>query len=118
MIGFMIKKWFFDLWDNLFHSIILSVGFTVLLTIPTLVPSMVVIISPALSWFFLVVGILVLFAYAGAVNRYTLGFVQSEAFLFGDFLKHLKNGLVPSLVLGGIIIMLTWIKPAPPAITG
>jgi len=107
----MIKKWFFDLWDNLFHSIILSVGFTALMAVPLLLPGLVAAISPGLSLAIVVIGILAIFAYAGAVNRYTLGFVRSEAFLFGDFLKNLKIGLVPSLVLGGISILLSIVVP-------
>ena len=107
----MIKKWFFDLWDNLFHAIVLSIGFAFLLAFTMLVPSLVAVAGPAFSLATVVIGTLAIFIYAGAVNRYTLGFVQAKGFLFGDFPKFLKAGFLPSLVLGIITILITIVVP-------
>jgi hypothetical protein len=39
MIGFLIKKTFFDLWDNLFRIALVNLGFVVSAAIPILLPT-------------------------------------------------------------------------------
>ena len=47
MFGFLVKKWFFDMWDNLYRIVILNLGFlgcvAFLLYIPYLLQSVTVL---------------------------------------------------------------------------
>lgn len=111
----MIKKWFFDLWDNLFHAMLMSVAFALLMALLMMGSFGLGAMVPLLGYAAVALSIVLLFIYAGAVNRYTLGFVKSERFLFGDFPKYLKAGLIPAALMGilslvAVFLFLTGIR--------
>ena len=50
MFGFLVKKTFFDLWDNMFRIIIMNVGFIVLLPCAVLLAPQLIISVPWLGY--------------------------------------------------------------------
>jgi hypothetical protein len=67
MFGFLIKKAFFDLWDNLIRIVILNLGFILLLAVLVYFP-LLFKNSPPLFYTFLGLGLGLLFVYSGVVS--------------------------------------------------
>lgn len=103
----MIKMWFFTLWDNLFHVMVLSVGFLVPLGLFMLVAALSVPLGPLVFPVAICVGALFSFAYAGAVNRFTLDLVDGGSLQYRDFGRHFAAGLKTALAFGLLNFLLT-----------
>ena len=67
MFGFLIKKTFFDMWDNLIRMIIMNLGFILLLALIALSANLLRSTPPALVAA-LAVGIAILFTYSGVAS--------------------------------------------------
>jgi uncharacterized membrane protein YesL len=67
MFGFLIKKAFFDLWDNLIRIVILNLGFILLLALLIYLP-LLFKNTPLLFYAFLGLGLVLLFVYTGLVS--------------------------------------------------
>jgi hypothetical protein len=67
MFGFLIKKAFFDMWDNLIRIVILNLGFILLLAALVYFP-LLFKNTPGLFFAFLGLGLGLLFVYTGAVS--------------------------------------------------
>jgi hypothetical protein len=105
MIGFLIKKTFFDMWDNLFRVALLNLGFIVSVAFPVFVPGLLLGV-PVLSVITMLIGILWCAVYLAAA-AYSLKSVSDYgAFGFGDFFRSLKQVWPAGLVMGGIIFIL------------
>ncbi|MCL2472047.1 MAG: hypothetical protein FWF26_00055 [Treponema sp.] len=104
MIGFLIKKNFFDLWDNLFKVALINIGFIASLSFPVFIPTLLVQV-PVLGMASLLVGILWCFVYlsAAALSLKTLS--DYGSFGFADFFKNLKIVWPTGLVLGGLVFL-------------
>uniref|UniRef100_A0A7C3EE60 DUF975 family protein n=1 Tax=Gracilinema caldarium TaxID=215591 RepID=A0A7C3EE60_9SPIR len=98
MIGFLIKKTFFDLWDNLFRIAIVNLGFVVSAAIPILLPAVLADI-PLLALAAIVLGIFwcVLYLVATALSVKNLS--DYGTFGFADFFANLKDGFPTALLL-------------------
>ncbi|MDR2534514.1 MAG: hypothetical protein LBD29_00600 [Treponema sp.] len=105
MIGFLIKKTFFDLWDNLFRVALLNLGFIASAAIPIFVPSLLESV-PWLGMTALGIGILWCFVYLAASALCLKSISDYGAFGFGDFFVHLKQAWLPGLVMGGIACLI------------
>jgi len=105
MLLFMIKKAFFDTWDNFLAVILINLGFIVVLTVPLLVPHALSQISNVLFFVALVIGVLMVFVYAGAASLLTRDISDYKTPEFKDILVYLKETWVSSLILGGIYIL-------------
>jgi hypothetical protein len=104
MIGFLIKKTFFDLWDNLFRVALLNLGFIASVAVPVFVPGLLVDI-PVLSIIILVAGVLWCTVYLAAA-AYSLKSVSDYgAFGFGDFFHNLKQVWPTGLVMAALVIV-------------
>ncbi len=68
MFGFLIKKWFFDLWDNLLAVIIVNLGFLAIMAVPTLLPPAAARAGAPAGWIALLGGIALAFVYLGGVS--------------------------------------------------
>ncbi|MCL1824152.1 MAG: hypothetical protein FWG44_08115, partial [Oscillospiraceae bacterium] len=68
MIGFLIKKNFFDLWDNLFKVALINIGFIASLSIPVFIPTLLAAV-PILGMGALLIGILWCFVYLSAAAQ-------------------------------------------------
>jgi uncharacterized membrane protein YesL len=100
MLLFMIKKSFFDMWDNFLAVILLNLGFIVMLTVPLLLPYALVKVSTVLSIITLIVGVVLLFVYAGAAAMVARDIVDYKAPEFKEFVGHLRETWMGSAVLG------------------
>ena len=101
-MGFMIKKWFFDYWDNFLHFLIINVvfSFSLLITLglPTLLPQG----SSILALIIMIGGFLWLGVLTAASTLYINEIAQfrtPEAKLFFTFLK---EGLPYGLLYSGL----------------
>jgi uncharacterized membrane protein YesL len=98
MIGFLIRKTFYDLWDNLFRIALLNVGFMALTAVPLFVPPLIPI--PALSWLVLGVGVLCCSIYLAAAGVCLKRVSDYSFFGFRDFLSAFKKAWLSGLVAG------------------
>jgi uncharacterized membrane protein YesL len=112
MLGFLIKKSFYDMWDNMLLVILLNFGFfgilgvvigamyglaalsTAILAVPTVLGALVInLIAFAFSGGLISV-------YAGACACLTRTIADYEKPVFGDFITGLKKTWRPSLLFG------------------
>jgi hypothetical protein len=106
MIGFFIKKSFFDGWDNLFSLILLNLGFVVILAIGFALPGAVGL--PA--WAAIPLGVLALLAVSvwWSASVYALkGVAAFGSFHLREIWGFIKEGLVPGLQFG-VFLILGW----------
>ncbi len=106
MIGFLIKKTFFDLWDNLFRIVFINVGLLALATIPVFLPSLIPV--PVLKIVVLGVGIMLCFVYLAAAALCIRRVSDYSYFGFRDFFaafKDFKKTWLSGLVAGGFAIL-------------
>jgi len=106
MIGFLIRKNFYDLWDNMFRIILLNLGFIASLSIPVFIPGIIpvqfvsiVVFSAGVFWC-----CIYLCAAALSVKKIS----DYGSFVFADFLANLKAGLPSGIAIGliGFVIYL------------
>jgi len=105
MLLFMIKKAFFDLWDNFLQSVILNLGFIAVLAVPLALPQPLSGIHPALAALMLVVGVIVSVVYVGAASFMARDITNYETPEWRDFWDYLKQTWPAGLVLGGIYVL-------------
>ena len=104
MIGFYIKKAFFDAWDNLFSLILLNLGFVLALGLGFLLPGA----GGLPAWASVAIGAVALAA--GSVWWSATVFAMKDVADFGSFhirdiWAHVRNGLVPGLQVGAFLIV-------------
>ena len=91
MIGFLLKKTLYDLWDNMVRIVVLNIGFyicTAIFLVPSLIPK--VLNSDALIIALGVFGALVCSVYLAAVS-YTIKVISDYGtFTFADFIRNFK----------------------------
>ena len=104
MIGFLIKKNFFDLWDNLFKIAIINIGFIASLAFPVFVPTLLTQV-PVLGMGAMLIGILWCFVYLSAAALSLRSLSDYGNFGFADFLANLKIIWPMGLILGGIAFL-------------
>jgi uncharacterized membrane protein YesL len=102
MFGFLVKKAFFDMWDNIFRIIIMNLGYIAVLAIFFLLAPLFLSV-PVLFFATLAVGIAVLAAYTGGVSRMCSEIADYKQPGFQDFYKFLKESWPSSLLLALII---------------
>ena len=105
MIGFLIKKNFFDLWDNLFKVALLNIGFIISLSFPVFIPTLLAPV-PVLGMGTLLIGILWCFVYLSAAALSLKALSDYGNFGFADFFRNLKTIWPVGLVLGGIVFLM------------
>ena len=98
MIGFVIKKTFFDLWDNMFRLVLVNLGFIASLAIPVFLPGIIPI--PIISIIIFAAGLLWCFVYLAAAALSVKAVSDYGVFGFSDFLANLKEGWKAGLALG------------------
>jgi hypothetical protein len=98
MIGFLIKKNFFDLWDNMLRIVLLNLGFLASLAIPVFIPTLIPI--PALSVAVFGAGLLWCCIYLAAAALSVKAISDYSAFGFADFWKNLKAGWPAGTAIG------------------
>jgi hypothetical protein len=99
MIGFLIKKTFYDLWDNMFRIVMLNLGFIISLAVPIIIPGFLQTI-PVLSIIVAAVGILWCFVYLSAAALSVKAISDYGVFGFADFFANLKKGWLAGIIMG------------------
>ena len=103
MISFLLKKTFFDLWDNLLKIILINLGFLVSFLIPVLVFSLIKI--PILGIFLLIAGILWCSVYISAAALSLKTISDYGSFGFFDFFDNLKTAWPAGLAFGFFVLL-------------
>jgi hypothetical protein len=104
MIGFLIKKNFFDLWDNLFKVALINLGFIASVAIPVFIPTLLDSV-PALALVVLFIGILWCLVYLSTASLSLKAISDYSSFGFHDFLANLKPALPAGLTLGVLVFL-------------
>jgi hypothetical protein len=97
MIGFLIRKTLYDLWDNMFRIVLLNLGFIISLTIPILLPGKMP--TPILSIVVLIIGALWSCVYLAAVALSVKTLSDYGSFGFAEFWANIKAGWPAGLVM-------------------
>ena len=99
MTGFLFKKFFYDLWDNLFFITVLNFGllvslFLVFLTLQYMFPALtiagIIVLAVLVFW---------IFVYLCAVESVHKEISDYHHPVFADFLANLKGAFLPAAVL-------------------
>ena len=105
MIGFLLKKTFFDGWDNLFRLALVNIGFIASAALPILVPSLLVSV-PLLAIAVAAIGVLWCFVYLTAAAICLKTVSDYGGFGFADFFVAVKDAIPSGLILGLIVGLL------------
>ena len=98
MIGFLIKKAFYDFWDNMFRMVLMNLGFLASVAIPIFLPGLIPVMPLSLLVF--AAGLLWCFVYLAAVALSVKAVSDYGIFGFSDFLTNLKEGWKSGVALG------------------
>jgi len=104
MIGFLIKKNFFDLWDNLFRIVLVNLGFIASLSIPILVSPLFHAV-PVFELAVLIAGGLWCCVYLAAAALSLKSVSDYGSFGFSDFFGNLRTAWPAGLIFGGFIFV-------------
>ncbi|GHU49033.1 hypothetical protein FACS1894200_07110 [Spirochaetia bacterium] len=107
MIGFLLKKWFFDLWDNLFKLALINVGFIAAAALPIFLPGPVTD-SPELSQLLTALGVIVCCIYLAAAALSLRTVSDYSTFGFLEFRQSIKRALPVGICLG-LFVLLLWV---------
>lgn len=105
MIGFLLKKTFYDLWDNLFRIALLNLGFLLSASIPIILPSKLAGV-PVISLMVLALGVFWCFIYLAASALCVKEISDYGYFGFKDFFVNIRKGLTTGLLLGFICLII------------
>jgi len=117
MIGFFIKKSFYDLWDNLFKIVALNLGFFACFTITVFLPRWAVQFfdSSTAGFVFLLIGIFICSIYMASAALAIKPISDYGNFSFKDFVEGFKTAWPAGLVMGAfvsfIILIVTFVIP-------
>ncbi len=101
MFGFLVKKAFFDMWDNMFRIILMNLGYIVVLTIFWLAFEVAAVVPLSLALLFVGVGVLAV--YTGAVSRMCSDIADYKQPGFADFFGYVKESYGTSLLLALVV---------------
>ena len=108
MIGFLLKKTLYDLWDNMFRIVVLNLGFVVLTALPVFLPALAanffdsIFLEMALS----ALGILLCSVYLSAAAHLVKSVSDYSSFTFGGLFRVLKPALPAGIVMGLFVFLL------------
>lgn len=108
MFGFLLKKSFFDMYDNLIAVALLNVGFILVLAFCFYLPWALRAV-PVLPFVVLVAGFVLLFVYTGAVSGITREISDYQRPDLGMFASHLRSSLPSSLLLAALNLVLLFL---------
>jgi hypothetical protein len=104
MIGFLLKKTFFDLWDNMFRIALINLGFIASISIPVFLPPLIPV--PSLSLALLAAGVLWCFVYLAAAALSLRAVSDYKTFGFADFFQNLRESWAAGLFLGAAALLI------------
>ena len=107
MLGFLVKKAFFDMWDHFLGVVILNLGFILIITLTPLLAQFLAPITVAGSLASFVVGGALLFLYTGVVSMAARDIANYERPEFRRVVGYLKETWKTSLIHGLIWLGVT-----------
>ncbi|MDR2941437.1 MAG: hypothetical protein LBV17_02465 [Treponema sp.] len=111
MIGFLIRKTFYDLWDNLFRIVLINIGFLIVTAIPVFLPKLAskFVSSTALEIGLSAVGVIICSIYLSTAAYSLKSISDYGIFGFGDFFKGFKAAWPSGLVMGVFAVVLFFV---------
>jgi hypothetical protein len=108
MIGFLLRKTLYDLWDNMFRIVALNLGFVACTAIPIFLPQLAAKFfnSFALEIALTAFGILLCSVYLAAASFSIKSISDYGSFGFGDFFKSFKSAWPAGLIMGFFVFLL------------
>jgi len=94
MFGFLVKKWFFDLWDNFLPAILVNLGFVLVLSVPVLLPPV-----------FKALGVILVTIYLGGVYTAASEFTDYRSITFAVFWSGIRENLLTATIFGVIVVL-------------
>jgi hypothetical protein len=108
MIGFLLKKTFFDLWDNMFRAALINLGFILSLALSVLLLTLSAGIT-VLFYAIILISVLWLGIYLSAAALSLSAISDYKIFGFADFFKHMKSAWPAGIVFGLIFFAIFFI---------
>jgi len=107
MIGFLIRKTIYDLWDNMLKIVVLNLGFLAVTAIPIFLPKLAAlfIFSPPLEMALTAVGIFLCSMYLAAASVVLKSISDYGSFGFGDFFRAIKTAWPAGLAVGLLVFL-------------
>ncbi|MDR3115507.1 MAG: hypothetical protein LBU25_08305 [Treponema sp.] len=105
MIGFLLKKTFFDLWDNLFRIALVNLGFLASAAIPIFIPPLLQSL-PIVGMLVFYIGILWCFVYLAAAGLSLKSVSDYGSFGAGDFFMQVKSAWPSGMVMAGVVFLM------------
>lgn len=105
MFAFLIKKTFFDMWDNFLPAILLNLGFVVVLAIPLVAPQIVAAAGTGWGLATLVAGVLAVFVYLGGAMGVLHHVVHYRSLEWAMFPAAVRTHLPIALAAGTVFIL-------------
>lgn len=108
MIGFLLKKTLYDLWDNMFRIVLLNLGFIAAAAISIFLPALAAkyFVSAVLEMALIFIGILICTVYLAAAALCVRSISDYRSFGFLDFIKNFKAAWPAGLVMGLFVFFL------------
>lgn len=114
MFGFLIKKTFFDMWDNLFRVVLMNLGYIICASGIIFLPGLLISITP-LSVAVLVLCLVVLFVYTGGASHVARDITDYGSPGFRDFWNYVKKTALSSVLFSLIaavhVFVLSYVFP-------
>jgi len=108
MIGFVLRKTLYDLWDNMFKIVVLNLGFITVVSIPIFLPVLAAkyFDSTAMGMALSAFGIFICSVYLASVAVTVKSISNYSSFSFGDFLRNFKTAWPAGLVMSFFVFLL------------
>ena len=104
MVGFLLKKSFFDLWDNIFKIALVNIGFIVSLSLTVFIPPLFAAV-PFMGIGVRLIGFLWCFVYLSAAAMSLKALSDYGSFGWLEFFGNLKTYWPAGLFLGGFVLL-------------
>jgi hypothetical protein len=104
MFGFLVKKAFFDMWDNLFRILLMNLGYIVVFAILFLLAPLFFTLPP-LFFGVIAVGIALFAVHTGAVSRVCSEIADYRQPGFADYFRFARESLPSSLLLALLVCL-------------
>jgi hypothetical protein len=108
MIGFLLRKTLYDMWDNLLKIVVINLGFFVSTALPVFLPMLASKFMPsvALEMALTAVGVIFCSTYLAAAANSLTAISDYGAFTFGDFFRNFKYAWKPGIAMSLFLFLL------------
>ncbi len=104
MLLCMVKKSFFDMWDNFLSVVLFNLGFIIILMIPIWLPAPIAEVSLIGALLVQALGVVIAFVYSGTIAMMARDIANYQKPEFKNLIGYLKETWITSLVLGLIYV--------------